>query len=263
MTRKTLDEMTSDDLDHLHAERGRLEIANRALNTAALEAVERAERAEAETKKWLAFIERGMDTHMQFSVIRPDGTTEQLPCADWCYACRIEKGEAALTRVRALRDDLRETTGARYIADALDKILGDTTPGPGAPNVPRCAVCLTPVAEHAGKMCARRGQPEADTLTAPVPVDQHPDVLRERAETDMHAITEAEAVRQLDADPHGLKAGMIVKAYREHGHEKWVFRCWGTSTCDGLLSLDHSSRQGAERARDRHVAEDHDPKEQP
>jgi len=67
-----------------------------------------------------------------------------------------------------------------------------------------------------------------------------------------------EALQQLDADPHGLKAGLIVKAYREHGQEKWVFRCWGTDDgCDGFLSLDHFSKQSAERARDRHLAEEH------
>lgn len=68
----------------------------------------------------------------------------------------------------------------------------------------------------------------------------------------------AEAIRQMDDDPHGLKAGMIVQSYREYGQEKWVFRCWGTDDgCDGLLSLDHGSQSGAERARDRHVAEEH------
>ena len=72
-----------------------------------------------------------------------------------------------------------------------------------------------------------------------------------------------EAIRQMDADPHGLAAGMVVQSYREYGVEKWVFRCWGTDDgCDGLLSLDHHSRQGAERARDRHVAEEH-PNEEP
>jgi hypothetical protein len=71
-----------------------------------------------------------------------------------------------------------------------------------------------------------------------------------------------EAIRQMDADPHGLKAGMTVQPYREHGHEKWVFRCWGTDTCDGILSLDHTNQQAAERARDRHLAEGH-PEEKP
>jgi hypothetical protein len=68
----------------------------------------------------------------------------------------------------------------------------------------------------------------------------------------------AEVVRQMDADPDGLKAGMIVKPYTEHGEKKWVFRCWGTDDgCDGWLSLDHYSQQSAQRARDRHVAEEH------
>jgi hypothetical protein len=85
---------------------------------------------------------------------------------------------------------------------------------------------------------------EADA--APVPPAPEPDP----------AVAQ-EAIRQMDADPHGLEAGMIVKAYRDHGAEKWVFRCWGTDTCDGALSLDHYSQQSAERARDRHVAEQH------
>jgi hypothetical protein len=120
---------------------------------------------------------------------------------------RADRTEAALDRVRALRDDLRSTTGARYIADMLDNILNP--PGPAA-------------------------------------TEPDPAVVQE-------------AVKQMDADPHGLEAGMIVKAYRDHGVEKWVFRCWGTDTCDGYLSLDHTSQQSAERARDRHAAEDHPP----
>lgn len=71
-----------------------------------------------------------------------------------------------------------------------------------------------------------------------------------------------EAMRQMDADPHGIEAGMVVQSYREYGQEKWVFRCWGTDDgCEGLLSLDHGSRQSAERARDRHVAEEHGEKQ--
>ncbi|MEU3255923.1 hypothetical protein [Streptomyces sp. NPDC006997] len=67
-----------------------------------------------------------------------------------------------------------------------------------------------------------------------------------------------EAIRQMDADPHGLKAGMIVKPYTDHGQQKWVFRCWGTDDgCDGWLSLDHTSQSSAESARDRHLAEAH------
>lgn len=88
-----------------------------------------------------------------------------------------------------------------------------------------------------------------------------PDELRARAETDMLAADTAEAVRQMDADPAHPHTGLVVQPYRDHGVEKWVFRCWGTDTCDGWLSLDHTSQQWAEAARDRHLAEDH--KEQP
>lgn len=50
--------------------------------------------ARADAARWLAFIERGFDEHMQFGVVHPDGTTEMLPCADWCYACKLEKAQA-------------------------------------------------------------------------------------------------------------------------------------------------------------------------
>jgi hypothetical protein len=56
-------------------------------------------------------------------------------------------------------------------------------------------------------------------------------------------------------EPH---TGLVVQPYRnDRGENAWVFRCWGTDTCDGWLSLDHYSEQSAERARDRHAAEEH------
>jgi len=67
----------------------------------------------------------------------------------------------------------------------------------------------------------------------------------------------AEAVRQMDADPTQPHTGLVVQPYRDCGQQLWVFRCWGTDTCDGYLSLDHTSQQGAEQARDRHVTEEH------
>lgn len=54
--------------------------------------------------------------------------------------------------------------------------------------------------------------------------------------------------------PH---TGLVVEP-RDHGRPRWVFRCWGTDTCDGALSLDHDTESGARAARDRHVAEEHD-----
>lgn len=56
-------------------------------------------------------------------------------------------------------------------------------------------------------------------------------------------------------EPH---TGLVVQPYRnDRGENVWVFRCWGTDTCDGWLSLDHYSEQSATRARDRHAAEEH------
>ena len=55
-----------------------------------------------------------------------------------------------------------------------------------------------------------------------------------------------------------VTTGLVVQPYRtDRGESAWVFRCWGTDTCDGWLSLDHGSQQSAERARDRHVSEEH------
>jgi len=56
-------------------------------------------------------------------------------------------------------------------------------------------------------------------------------------------------------DPH---TGLVIEPYRDdRNRPRWVFRCWGTDTCDGALSLDHSSEQSAQSARDRHIAEAH------
>ncbi|MFF7184680.1 hypothetical protein ACFZAR_05475 [Streptomyces sp. NPDC008222] len=53
---------------------------------------------------------------------------------------RAEQAEAAIARVRDLRDDLRGITGARYIADALDTILVGPISDPAAgPTVAECA----------------------------------------------------------------------------------------------------------------------------
>jgi hypothetical protein len=41
------------------------------------------------------------------------------------------------------------------------------------------------------------------------------------------------------------------------GPGQWAWRCWGTDSCDGLLSLDHSSPAAARRAYDRHCLREH------
>ncbi|MFI5880870.1 hypothetical protein [Streptomyces sp. NPDC051554] len=106
--RHTIDTITTDALNALYEQ---LEAAEetesqRQLATARealASATTRAASAEAQAEHWLAFIER-FPNHMQFSVLRPDGTTALLPCADWCYACRVENAEAAIARVRALAE---------------------------------------------------------------------------------------------------------------------------------------------------------------
>lgn len=61
-----------------------------------------------------------------------------------------------------------------------------------------------------------------------------------------------------DTPTPAITTGLVVQPYRtDRGDPAWVFRCWGTDTCDGWLSLDHHTRQSAERARNRHVTEAH------
>ncbi|MFJ9243795.1 hypothetical protein [Streptomyces sp. NPDC101776] len=75
---------------------------------------------------------------------------------------------------------------------------------------------------------------------------------------DADAGTAREALRQMSADPYGIKSGQVVQPYTDHGERKWVFRCWGADKeCDGLLSLGHSTESSAEAARERHRAESH------
>ena len=67
---------------------------------------------------------------------------DEIDLADICASQEATAARTAATiaRVQNLRDDLREITGARYIADALDTILGAPTPDPAAgPTVTECA----------------------------------------------------------------------------------------------------------------------------
>lgn len=72
-----------------------------------------------------------------------------------------------------------------------------------------------------------------------------------------------EALRQMNANPNreeGLADNWEVQPYTDHGSPRYVFRCWGTDDgCEGLVSLDHTTRTSAESARDRHLAEAHQP----
>lgn len=95
---------------------------------------------EADVQRWLAFIERGMDTHMQFQRILPDGTSEQLPCADWCHACRVEKAEAAIARVRRLCElTIASSVRVQAIDQARDTLTALDEPGPAAAEATEAA----------------------------------------------------------------------------------------------------------------------------
>lgn len=69
---------------------------------------------QAEISRLIGFIERGFDTHMQFGVIGADGVTTMQPCADWCYACKLDLArEAAKQRADMLEEarDLPSNAG--------------------------------------------------------------------------------------------------------------------------------------------------------
>ncbi|MFJ3794972.1 hypothetical protein ACIPSJ_01650 [Streptomyces sp. NPDC090088] len=90
--------------------------ARKLLESRAARQQQRVERAEAEAQRWLSFIARGMATHTRFGVLLPDGSVEELPCADWCYACRLEHAEA-------------ERDGAYRERNALVALLAGYTDG--------------------------------------------------------------------------------------------------------------------------------------
>lgn len=121
----------------------------------------------------------------------------------------------------------------------------------------RLGATSCPVCEGTGRCpschTTMRARPD-EPVTAGRIVRQFPDERREQAEAD---VLTAEAVRQMDAGPTQSHTGLVIQPYRDHGVEKWVFRCWGSDTCDGVVSLDHTSQRWAEAARDRHLTEDH------
>lgn len=108
------------ELRHLRAEVARL----RPFVAVADGASRAAEHWEGETKRWLAFIERGMETHMRFGVIREDGTREELPCADWCYACRLDRAEQIAKALHIHLHALRARPGREITTDFVRAVLG-------------------------------------------------------------------------------------------------------------------------------------------
>jgi hypothetical protein len=72
-------------LNHTRAELAKADAENNANG-------QRAEQAEANNARLLALMERLPDEHMRFGVIGDKGV-EMLPCADWCWACRLQRAE--------------------------------------------------------------------------------------------------------------------------------------------------------------------------
>jgi hypothetical protein len=145
-----LDDMTSDALDQLYADLDRYEEVLATLNETLVNRSKQTARAEAD----LAALRQVARDYCPAC-----GRGDAAPTvADWeQQKTRADHAEATLDRVRALRDDLRGITGARYIADALDTILDGeqphATPGP-------CPACrradqagLAPTEQH--RDCAK------------------------------------------------------------------------------------------------------------
>lgn len=50
--------------------------------------------AQIDNQRLQAWMERIPQEHMRFGVIDSDGKTEMLECADWCYACKLDRLQA-------------------------------------------------------------------------------------------------------------------------------------------------------------------------
>ncbi|WP_432027421.1 hypothetical protein [Streptomyces sp. 1222.5] len=92
---------------------------------------------------------------------------------------------------------------------------------------------------------------ESATVPVRIPVDRLEEFIAGTRDTARQAASQEQSAP-------AIATGLAVQPYRtDRGDPAWVFRCWGTDHCDGWLSLDHYSEQSARRARDRHVAEEH------
>ncbi|GFH36602.1 hypothetical protein [Streptomyces pacificus] len=82
---------------------------------------------------------------------------------------------------------------------------------------------------------------------------------RDRRDTARAARPHSARVGTAEQDAAAIDRPFLeIAAYRhDHGHRAWAWRCWGDGTCDGRLSLDHASEDGARRAACRHLTETH------
>jgi hypothetical protein len=139
---------------------------------------------------------------------------------------RADQADAAVARVRQLAARIRQgapwTANDDTIADRIETALQDPAPAEPAPAATQATDTESCCGKPGGAVCVH----------------------------DLHQPKEQPTPT--------VTTGLVVQPYRtDQGRHAWVFRCWGTTTCDGWLSLDHSSEQSAERARDRHIHEAH------
>ncbi|MGW1616348.1 hypothetical protein ACWCQZ_44270 [Streptomyces sp. NPDC002285] len=75
---------------------------------------------------------------------------------------------------------------------------------------------------------------------------------------ELYAAIEADGPSSAATEATEPHTGLVVQPYRnDQGQRVWVFRCWGTDTCDGWLGLGHHTQTSALLERERHVAEAH------
>lgn len=137
---------------------------------------------------------------------------------------------------------------------AIDRVLGYVTKAHNSPTAPETGEAETAQPDGASCLCGCRKKDhkpwchgcgtectyEPDDTTHPDPPGFVP------------TQPVAQSWGETTGDP------LVVEPYRnDRGESAWVFRCWGVGTCDGWLSLNHYSQESAERARKRHVAEEH------
>lgn len=152
---------------------------------------------------------------------------------------QIEQQHAALTRVHDLLDrhDHRVAIDTALLRATLDQPEA-AEHGPG----------WDPVTGHRTWEQVQADPPKFTGIRG----------LLEHVGIDTTGRTITVAGKTVDPAPGEPHTGLVVEPYRaDNGQQRWVFRCWGTDTCDGWLSLDHHTQQSARRARDRHAAEHH------
>ncbi|MEV7389595.1 hypothetical protein [Streptomyces sp. NPDC091215] len=162
-----LDAMTSDQLDTLYDELATLRRDNEQLleeQAACIKAEAERDGAYRERAHLVALLAALYPAHIGYTdpaainwlVVTIETPTGQM---SWHIA---ERDRDLFEHVR-LVPSVHNVWDGHSTEEKYARLRALTASGPAAAAGPRCAVCLTPVTEHAGKMCARRGQPEADT----------------------------------------------------------------------------------------------------